>query len=792
MTLFSKIILTIILCFHFLSGYTTEHLHPVIVRGIICDERMTPLSGAYVIVRTVDSTLLNHTVTDSLGHYQISISSDQKIIIESRFMGYEPYFSCPLSPMERILNICLSEKRHVADEVVIKGKIPLLRIRDGNFIVNTAQIANADNLTLESLLNRLPGVSTQNGLTLNGRGAILYIDGVKQQIGAKNVLYALPGAVVQEIELLAMPTAEWGVTSEAIINIRTKKRHLDGYYLTLSSGADIHRQGDWSNSNNVFLVFKKKNMTFNSMLSFESTYDDYGTNDSTWYANGIVQDRMYDFSERLNAVSFLGNLNWISQSGHSLNFNAYVYDDHSRSRADRRIGELYANRYVQNMFSTKTQGDDDLWSAKLEYKSPDSLKTKVTVSYGIVYGGQHSGNDYLSIRKYMDSKLDMTGHMHTVKGMFQHNPGKGDKLSLYSGFNATFGKLNDKTIYQLSAYVPENKSYSTFTGIEDALDLYLQMKYKIAEKWSILGHFTATYTNYNLHLESESIRAKSIYWKYFPYLTFSFSSSSYKSTVGYTTSMTRPNYEWLLPGMRYNDSYSYSVGNPDLSPTIQKSVVWNNLLFHYMTIYLSYTHVSDAMGKVMTQQEGEKTVYSFMNYADFNRYNFYVSIPYELFHERLSGEIATGYTYNRLKRSKNGFVAPGGRNTERFWQAKWDMTYTFTNTFQVNSYWGYTSPQKTFQSTREYRLYFGLGASYSCLKNQMLTFSMQLYDILDKGKNNNNCTNYFDDNYQRVYWRYSSRPRTFNFSVRLKLNGGESMKDKAKGIQNDLNRFEKK
>lgn len=478
-------------------------------------------------------------------------------------------------PAERILNICLSEKPYVADEVVIKGKLPLLRIQDGNFIVNTAQIANADNLTLENLLNRLPGVSTQTGLTLNGRRAALYIDGVRQQVGSKNVLYALSGAVVQEVELLAMPTAEWGVTSEAIINIKTKKRSLDGYYLTLSSGGDVHRRGHWSNSDNAFLVFRKKNITFNSMLSFESTYDDYGTNDSTWYANGIVQDRMYDFSERLNAVSFLGNLNWTSQTGHSLNVNAYIYDDHGRCGADRKIGELQADGYFRDTLLTKTRGHDDLRSAKLEYQSPDSLKTKATVSYGIVYGGQRSGNDYFTIRKYMDSKLDMTGRMHTVKGMLRHTPG--NRLSLYSGFNAIFGRLNDETAYRLPEYMPGDPSGSKFTGVENTLDLYLQMKYKITGKWSIQGYFTATYTNYSLHLKSENIRSESVYWKYFPYLTLSFNSSDYKGTLGYTASMTRPDYEWLLPGVRYHDTYSYSVGNPDLIPTMRRSVMWNRL-----------------------------------------------------------------------------------------------------------------------------------------------------------------------------------------------------------------------
>lgn len=93
--LFPKIILTAIVCCHFLAGSAAEPSNPVIIRGMVCNEKMVPLSGAYVIVRAADSTLLSHAVTDSLGAYWMSIPSEQKVIIESRFVGYEPYFPSP-------------------------------------------------------------------------------------------------------------------------------------------------------------------------------------------------------------------------------------------------------------------------------------------------------------------------------------------------------------------------------------------------------------------------------------------------------------------------------------------------------------------------------------------------------------------------------------------------------------------------------------------------------------------------------------------------------------------------
>lgn len=794
MTFFLTTILVIISQFNLYTNYAANMSSPITISGTVFNEAMEPLTGASLTIRTVDSTLLSQTVSDSQGYYQIKVCINKEIIIEAKFIGYEIYTSEPMQPIERVLNICLTEKKYVIDEVTVKGKTPLIRMQDGNFIVNTTQIPNVESMTLENLLNRLPGVSTQDGLTLNGKRATLYIDGVKQQIGSKNVLQSLQGAIVQEVELLSMPTAEWGITSETIINIKTKKRKWDGYYLTLGSSADLHRKEHWSNSNNIFCVFKKKNITFNSMISFESTYSNYGTNDTTWYFGGIVQDKVYDFKERLNAVSFLGNLNWESQSGHSLNLNTYIYNDHGRIAVGREIGELDAGNYSRDKFLTNTRGHDDLWSANLEYKSPDSLKTKVTASYGITYGGQRSSNNYLTnhiaqFDKYMDSKLNMIGHIHTIKGVLQQNFDSNKKFTLYSGFKATLGKLNDKTDYRMLTDNPINDTHSRFTGRENTLDLYLQAKYKITEKWSISGYFTATYTNYDLDLKSENIHTKSIYWKYFPYLTLSFSTRNYKSTIGYMTSMTRPNYEWMLPGVRYADKYSYSIGNPDLTPTIQKSVVWNNLLFGYMTIYLSYTRVCNAISNIMIEEDRDKIVYSFMNYADFDRYNFYASVPYELLDGKLSGEIAAGYTYSKLKRSKNGFIVPKGRNIEKYLVTKLDIDYKFTHRLQVSGYLGYSPPQKMIQATKDYRFYFGLGASYSCLKDKSLTFSMQFYDILDRGSHNNNRKNYFSDNYQHIYWRYSSKPRTISFSVRLKLNSGEKVVDKAKGAQGDLERF---
>lgn len=169
---------------------------------------------------------------------------------------------------------------------------------------------------------------------------------------------------------------------------------------------------------------------------------------------------------------------------------------------------------------TATRGHDDLYSARLEYRSPDTLRTSGVLSYGLLYGGKRSTNDYLAGEtpmQYMDSRLDMTGYMHTLKGRLKQDIGRRRKLSLYAGFNTTFGKLGDNADYNVVTS-PEDNTRSRFAGRENAVDLYFQAHYKLTERWSAQGYLTATYTDYDLDLRSEYVHTRSQYWKYFPYL----------------------------------------------------------------------------------------------------------------------------------------------------------------------------------------------------------------------------------------------------------------------------------
>lgn len=280
------------------------------VSGTVVSESLEPIVGASVTVRSaVDTVVLGNALSDTEGNYRVEIYTDVDIIVEAIRAGYETYISQPAPATDCIMNICLIESALSIDEVVVTGERPRVRMQDGNLVVDATQIPNVEGMTLERLLARLPGVSTQQGLTLNGRVATLYIDGVRQQTGTDSAMRAMSGAVVGDVELLSMPTAEYGVTSETVINVKTKKRGWDGYYLSLVAAVGRNRSGPLNNYDNVVMVFKKKNITFNSMLSFDTTHENHSQTDTTWYSTGMVLDRDLAYGERLNTVQFLGNLN---------------------------------------------------------------------------------------------------------------------------------------------------------------------------------------------------------------------------------------------------------------------------------------------------------------------------------------------------------------------------------------------------------------------------------------------------------------------------------------------------
>ena len=83
-------------------------------------------------------------------------------------------------------------------------------------------------------IKRLPGVITSptGGLTLNGKGVTIYIDGAPSTLNGtdlQNYLSSLPANAIEKVELIYNPGAAYDANaSGSIINIITSSKRLKG------------------------------------------------------------------------------------------------------------------------------------------------------------------------------------------------------------------------------------------------------------------------------------------------------------------------------------------------------------------------------------------------------------------------------------------------------------------------------------------------------------------------------------------------------------------------------------
>ncbi len=769
------------------------------ITGYITNSNLNPVEVATVSLCKKDSTVLSFSTTSSEGYFFLSIERNKVInrnlLLNITHISYNTQTIPIKISSDTVINILLQDNVHNLNEVVITAKKkPVIEFRDGNLVVNTSQIPNAETYDMAKLLSRLPGVSASDkeGLTYNGMPATLYIDGRKQTFSissAINLLKTIPASAIEQVELNSMSLAQYDASSGAVINIKTKKQRIDGYYTSIGGESRTYDDKNIDVGTSMSYMFKKNRVMFNATFSYKNDYTKINYSDSTLYAGGssILIDQLH--KGRTNIYTGFANLNWDVKNGHTFNFNFFFYDDFGKHNTSEPtlIHDITDNKYIQ---SSKSKTNDDLWSANIEYQSRDSLSSRLKASYGIVYGGIRAEKEYynqadnITEKKwYLDSDARMIGHRHTGKIDFEQKIG--NNLHIDIGVKVDFGKLNDDVTYVTNTQYTVNYPESHFTGMENVFASYVRGIYTINDKWSIKGAIRAENTNYDINLRSENISTSRSYWNIFPYLTSTFKTNNYKTSFGFASAISRPNYEWLLPGIRYSNEYSYTVGNPNLEPSKIYTVAWNQLFFEYVLLNMRYSYFKDISGSIIISHNDNVTEYGYKNFADMQKFDATLSLPFQFFDKKFSGKIEGSVAYSKYRIAKNGFQIPIDRNG--FWKGSIGgiMQYQITDRFGINTWFKYYPSHKMLQYDLKSRGGMDLGISYSVLKNDRLIFTLDaenIFDSFDKA-----YTYYYDGNIKTTNRKVNLR--FIKFSFLLKLRGGEKISDKAKNNLNDIKRF---
>jgi hypothetical protein len=143
------------------------------IEGLVLDPQGSPLPYASVVASGCpDNTVLAYGLSTETGAYALDIKPHRcdSIVLTARALGFKTaVFAWPAAAVPARQDFVL--ERTVLQEVLIKGKVPPVLLRNDTTEFHVAAFSDSTEFSVEDLLKKLPGirVSEQGRVTLNGK-----------------------------------------------------------------------------------------------------------------------------------------------------------------------------------------------------------------------------------------------------------------------------------------------------------------------------------------------------------------------------------------------------------------------------------------------------------------------------------------------------------------------------------------------------------------------------------------------------------------------------------------------
>ncbi|MDR2585395.1 MAG: outer membrane beta-barrel protein [Prevotellaceae bacterium] len=630
------------ICTPLLNAQTVASLRTP-VSGQVLDAQQEPIPFSTIIfMAKSDSTLLFTAITNDLGQFSTSVPYD-RYRVEARCLGYLPALiqefvatdSQPVQLPDMILEVSATS---LSAAVVLARTIERKADR---FIVNLSANPVSQGRSLHETLSFLPGVTTHNGISINGKsGTRVMINNRLLNMPREQVesyLKNLRASDIQRIEVIPDAGAEYDANATGgIIKITLKQQTISGYYGSISadmaqtrsylqrSNPNINlsfRKDKWSVITNFFYYIYAQPDKFEERTDFFTTKMSVNNNNTTYVKEEAVGGEVsvvYDISDK-QSVGLVANYayakNGVNTNGTSHTatpdyFGLYVNDNEQRDQYNR-IG-LSANfiQKLDTLGSTFTimadwlnnqnenRGYFNTFFGVLPVYSSAALYPLDTLSYRNHIA---SNNNIVSTNVDLDYKLGR-GNVKAGAKFFKSRLGNDIQ---YEDFIYPLWEIN-------------NPKTDNFTYTESVGALYASFASSFSKKWHYTIGLRGEYTTVNLNSQTHEEKTDQKYFDLFPTLNLSFLANPSK---GHTLSLSanrkisRPNFDLLVPYSLPLNDFSIVLGSPDLKPAKSFNLTLTQTLFHKYSLSAGITLTKDHFAQMVTEKEEESDLlyYQFIN-----------------------------------------------------------------------------------------------------------------------------------------------------------------------------------
>ena len=592
--------------------------------GKLIDEKNQPLPYANIVLLSLpDSAFVTGSVSAEDGTFSLNAACDNRLIRISS-IGYATlYKRCTGQDLGTLQ---LQPDAQMLSEVVVKADMPKVRLK-GDAQVTTVQGSILEKAgTGNDLLNKLPGVSADDGaVNVFGSGtAEIYINGRKMRDASE--LDQLESENIKRVEVVRNPGARYDAEVKAVVRIYTKKPQGEGF--GVNNRFLTRYQYDWIVLDQFNFNYRKGGFDLSGML--------YGSDLRGEDNKTLTTETFLDKTWRqVSDIRTEGRSKYLSTM---LSMNYQFNDRHS-------IGARYDfDRSPEDQFNIAPMAsvvyqDNVLYEENTSRGTQDNPAT--SHSLNVYYNGQ-AGDwniDFNADGLWSYSKIvqDMTEQYTPAGGILQEQrvtTYNKDENTLYAAKLIVSRPLWEGSLSFGGEYTYTNRD-NTFLndqGIltnnlsnieENAASAFLEYSRAFGNLQAQAGvryeHITSDYYEGGIRVDEQSRKYDNV----FPTLGLSLPVGKAQLSLNYSGSIARPSYWNLRSNLTYANRYTYEGGNPLLQPSIIQRLSldasWKWIYFN-----MGYAHTKDVMvqiGRAYSEEDPTVMLLIYENKGDMDNLN---------------------------------------------------------------------------------------------------------------------------------------------------------------------------
>lgn len=524
-------------------------------------------------------------------------------------------------------------KTYKIDEVTVIKKQNLIENKLDKTVVNISQSLSSTGNNVWELLNKLPGVSIDNGnstINLIGKsGVMVYIDGQPTYLSQDQLADYLKNIAsddIDKIEVITNPSAKYDAAGDAgIINILTKKELKKGWNLSANNTYSIARNYQFITGLNGNYRNKKINISAGYRYSHgkrwyrteierhfsDRSYTSQTSNGTNWWDNHTMRVGVDYFINDKNTLGLNINYNtnpnrdkalyeMNSYSPQTLASKIFNNNDYKQSR-----NYVSYKGYYEHVFDNK----DQKLSVNMLYHTFNSKNDEAFEN--TVYNPDGSLNTTIAENPSY-RKGNITSDINIKAANVDYTHPVGERLKLETGYKTSIVQSDNDIAYQLlrnNIWGIDKTTNNHFKYTESINAAYINAQKELGSGWSAQAGLRGEYT----HSKGYQVITDSLvdlnYKQLFPSLFVQKKLENSTFGLRYTRRVDRPNYTNLNPFIYYLDSSTYVVGNPFLRPQISNNYELNYSYKSLITASVRYAYTGEVITDIIKQDDVKKISY---------------------------------------------------------------------------------------------------------------------------------------------------------------------------------------